>query len=105
MMQMTPHPDEQERVYFMVTRSLMKNYVGLNGAPSPQDKLFSCPADVFYYNWYITNRPPAYVPQSLCSLSNRDYSSYAFNAGNLTHNPNLPNGRRPGIGDMKLSLH
>jgi prepilin-type N-terminal cleavage/methylation domain-containing protein len=29
-------------------KALMKNYVGLNGASSPQDKLFDCPADTFY---------------------------------------------------------
>ena len=27
--------------------ALMKNYVGLNGASPPQDKLFACPADIF----------------------------------------------------------
>src|SRR5205085_4462373 len=29
--------------------ALMRTYVGLKGAPSPQDKLFACPADTFYY--------------------------------------------------------
>src|SRR4029079_18438417 len=30
-------------------RTLMGSYVGLNGAPSAQDKLFACPADTFRY--------------------------------------------------------
>jgi len=29
-------------------KKLMKSNVGLNGASSPQDKLFACPADTFY---------------------------------------------------------
>ena len=32
---------------------LMRGYVGLKGAPSPQDKLFACPADTFCYS--VTN--------------------------------------------------
>ncbi len=27
---------------------LIWSYVGLNGSPSPQDRLFACPADTFY---------------------------------------------------------
>ena len=29
-------------------KALMKSYVGLNGASSPQDKLFACPADTCF---------------------------------------------------------
>src|SRR5215469_1761561 len=36
-------------------KNAMKNYVGLNGASSPQDKLFACPADTFYYEFSATN--------------------------------------------------
>src|ERR1022692_1441163 len=36
-------------------KALMKNYVGLNGASSSQDKLFQCPADTFYPSWFDTN--------------------------------------------------
>lgn len=32
---------------FTSYKALIKNYVGLNGASSAQDKLFACPADVF----------------------------------------------------------
>src|SRR6202453_4197162 len=71
---------------FLGYKELIKNYVGLNGVPSPQEKIFACPADTFYYDYYGTkHHPPPYVAQGLCSLSNRDYSSYVFNGGNLTH--------------------
>src|SRR5262245_61970463 len=30
-------------------RTLVQSYVGLKGLPSPQDKLFACPADTFRY--------------------------------------------------------
>jgi prepilin-type N-terminal cleavage/methylation domain-containing protein len=88
---------------FLRYKELMKNYVGLNGASSPQDKLFACPADTFYYNYYKTNRPAPYVSESLCSLSNHDFSSYSLNAGNLTPPASVTNFARPGIGDLKFT--
>ncbi len=63
-------------------KELMKNYVGLKGLSSERDKLFSCPADTFYYSVF-TLHPRGYVPESLCAQSNSDFSSYVFNAGNL----------------------
>ena len=36
--------------YMMAYKELMKNYVGLHGAASTQDRLFACPADTFYYD-------------------------------------------------------
>src|SRR5215813_1145865 len=30
-------------------RELLQGYLGLKGPPSPQDKVFACPADTFYY--------------------------------------------------------
>ncbi len=38
-------------------KRLMKNYVGLQGASSPQDKLFACPADTFYYDYVLKFHP------------------------------------------------
>jgi prepilin-type N-terminal cleavage/methylation domain-containing protein/prepilin-type processing-associated H-X9-DG protein len=58
---------------------LIRRYVGLTGAPSPQDKLFSCPADTYYY---VTDSPPVRVLQSWHLQSNANYSSYAFNGAN-----------------------
>ena len=31
-------------------KHLVKDYVGLNSAPVPQDNVFGCPADTFYYH-------------------------------------------------------
>src|SRR5437870_2841761 len=59
-------------------KPLMKNYVGLNGASSPQDKLFQCPADTFYPNWLVTLGPPQeyFVQKSLHDDPLWDFSSY-----------------------------
>ena len=48
-------------------KALLRNYVGLNGASSAQDKLFQCPADTFYPNWLVTLGPPQnyFVQKSL----------------------------------------
>jgi prepilin-type N-terminal cleavage/methylation domain-containing protein len=65
-------------------KRLMKNYVGLHGASSPQDKLFACPADSFYYDFPSL----AYEAQSLHEQLDSDYSSYGFNGGNgYTNHP------------------
>jgi prepilin-type N-terminal cleavage/methylation domain-containing protein len=59
-------------------KRLMKSYVGLYGASSPQDRLFACPADTFYYDW------PSLTceSQGLHDQFDTDYSSYGFNGGN-----------------------
>lgn len=85
-------------------KELMKSYVGLKGEPSAKEKLFACPADTFYFDYAFTSSPRGYVPKSLCTQSNNDYSSYSFNAGNLNrvrfHGTNFT---EPGIAGMKLS--
>ena len=62
---------------------LMKNYVGLKGASSPQDKLFACPADVFNVGALVGDMAHAgqFVKRSLHDSPDVDYSSYAFNGG------------------------
>jgi prepilin-type N-terminal cleavage/methylation domain-containing protein/prepilin-type processing-associated H-X9-DG protein len=86
-------------------KALMKSYVGLRGASSARDKLFACPADVFYYDYTLGGRPDhyvGYVGKSYCAQPASDYSSYAFNAGNLF--PSFTNGvPRPGIAGLPLS--
>jgi prepilin-type N-terminal cleavage/methylation domain-containing protein len=65
-------------------KRLMKNYVGLHGASSPQDKLFACPADAFYYDFPSLT----YEAQSLHDQFDSDYSSYGFDGGNgYTNDP------------------
>jgi prepilin-type N-terminal cleavage/methylation domain-containing protein len=64
-------------------KALMKNYVGLNGASSPQDKLFACPADVSNMGALLHDWPHAFqmVKGSLHDSPVFDYSSYGFNGG------------------------
>ncbi|SPE60360.1 Type II secretory pathway pseudopilin PulG-like protein [Verrucomicrobia bacterium] len=59
-------------------KRLVKSYLGLHGTSSPQDKVFACPADAFYYDWPSLT----YQARSMHDLPNSDYSSYAFNGGN-----------------------
>jgi len=59
-------------------KRLVKDYVGLHGASSPQDKVFACPADTFYYD--VPSM--AYEARSLHDQSDSDYSSYGFNGAN-----------------------
>jgi prepilin-type N-terminal cleavage/methylation domain-containing protein len=63
-------------------KQAMKSYVGLNGASSPQEKLFACPKDTFYYN----ESSGAYVPAGHHEQPSYDFSSYAFNGLNLLTN-------------------
>jgi prepilin-type N-terminal cleavage/methylation domain-containing protein len=65
-------------------KRLMKYCVGLHGASSPQDKVFACPADTFYYDFPSLT----YRGQSLHDQFDSDYSSYGFNGGNgFTNGP------------------
>src|SRR2546427_7040975 len=80
--------------------ALMRNYVGLKGTPSPQDKLFACPADTFYYGG--TNGAYVLIPQSEHLQSKSSYSSYAFNAGNAVFRTKPFAGMFPGIMGSKL---
>jgi prepilin-type N-terminal cleavage/methylation domain-containing protein len=72
------------RIYYMGYKRVMKNYVGLNGPSSPQDKLFACPADVFYfvapYGEYMK------ASKSMHDQPSFDFSSYGFSGGNLHTN-------------------
>ena len=81
---------------------LMRSYVGLKGAPSPEDKLFACPADTFH----LANKSGngVFVPQSQHLQSNTSFSSYAFNAGNAVIRTKQPfAGMFPGVMGSKLN--
>ena len=67
-------------------KALMKSYVGINGASSPQDKVFTCPKDTFYYDMAGSFQ---HVPRGLYEQP-LDYLSYAFNGGNARTNSNDP---------------
>jgi prepilin-type N-terminal cleavage/methylation domain-containing protein len=89
-------------------KELMKNYVGLKGASSPQDKLFACPADAFFPSFFLTNAqwPWHYVSMSFHDQPFSDFSSYVFNGGDNVIQMNkaktmaIP---RPGLTGVKLS--
>ena len=91
----TPKLAIGERNIYSSYKAYMKGYVGLSGTSSVRDRLFACPADSFFYG-YISNE--AYVPESLCTQSNMDFSSYAFNGGNLRTED-----VRPGIAGLPFS--
>jgi prepilin-type N-terminal cleavage/methylation domain-containing protein len=87
-------------------KRLMKNYVGLNGASSPRDKLFTCPADSFYPSFVLAHAVPPwqYVRQSLHDQPIIDFSSYAFNGGdNIVRMVGQIATVRPGLTGIKLS--
>jgi prepilin-type processing-associated H-X9-DG protein len=63
-------------------RALITPYVGIKGAPSPNDRIFACPADNFFYDTSGSRR--GYVPEALHSQSNSAFTSYAYNAGQFT---------------------
>jgi prepilin-type N-terminal cleavage/methylation domain-containing protein len=84
---------------WMDYKNWMKSYVGLKGDSSPQDTLFACPADLFYYR---EGTADSIGFQSLHSQSNYNYSSYAFNAGNIRADYPYTNSF-PGIAGKKLT--
>jgi len=89
-------------------RELMKSYVGMGGTSSNQGKLFACPADTFYCDYFLGHYPSSapmvgYVSGNIWARPDCDYSSYAFNAGNLIADNVSPNGR-PGIAGVPLGF-
>jgi hypothetical protein len=86
----------------------MKNYVGLKGASSPQDKLFVCPADACFPSFFLTNASPWRVVQkSFHDQAFSDFSSYVFNGGDnvtLTNKGMKIIVPRPGLTGVRLSF-
>ena len=80
-------------------KELTKSYDGLNGESSPQDKLFACPADTFYYsNTFDTPLMHASMHDDPWA----DYSSYWFSRLNLVPDP-ATGGFYHGIAGLKIS--
>jgi prepilin-type N-terminal cleavage/methylation domain-containing protein len=80
-------------------KELTKSYVGGN-APSA-DRLFVCPADMFYPDYLDAEFPSHYVQQSLHAQPIFDHSSYLFNGGdNTTRKFGL---KYPGLTGIKLT--
>ena len=61
-------------------KELTKRYDGLTGPSSPQDKLFACPADTFYY---LNANDTPLIHASMHDDPWADYSSYWFSRLNL----------------------
>ena len=76
--------------YWTGYKELIKSYLGMNGASSPSDLLFACPADQFYYDFFFKTNHPYYTAQSFHGQSVSDFSSYWSNAGALTTATNAP---------------
>jgi prepilin-type N-terminal cleavage/methylation domain-containing protein len=85
-------------------KRLIKSYVGLQGVSSPQDKVFACPADTFFYDGFPG---VVYTAKSLHDQFMSDYSSYAFSGGNgYTNDPPpsfLNEASWPGVYGRKLT--
>jgi prepilin-type N-terminal cleavage/methylation domain-containing protein len=81
-------------------KELVKGELGLHGLSTPQDKIFTCPADTFYFD----ENTAVYLPQGHHEQAGYDYSSYAFDGLNLVTNyPYLAdNGPLHGIGGARL---
>jgi prepilin-type N-terminal cleavage/methylation domain-containing protein len=87
-------------------KALMKNYVGLKGTSSPQDKLFACSADVFNIGELLddTAHRLEYVRKSMHDSPAFDYSSYAFNGGdNIARQAGEMSLMLPGLTNVRLS--
>jgi prepilin-type N-terminal cleavage/methylation domain-containing protein/prepilin-type processing-associated H-X9-DG protein len=83
-------------------KTLVQSYVGLKGPPSPQDKLFACPADTFRY-YSSTGHAVVFSPTGRHESVYANYSSYAFNGINKEKTNSSVKGPILGIAGQKLS--
>jgi len=86
-------------------KTLVQSYVGLPGPPSPQDKLFACPADTFRY-WTSPGVVAVFSPTGRHEAPAANFSSYAFNGTNKEKTNSAVstgNGSILGIAGQKLS--
>jgi type II secretory pathway pseudopilin PulG len=66
-------------------RKLIGDHVGVKTPPSPDDRVFACPADTFFYDMSGTHR--GFVREPLHNQTNQVFTSYAYNAGMVTTRP------------------
>ena len=79
-------------------KELMKSYAGLSGASSPQDSLFACPDDTFYYEWHRNSSRRGFIHEGFHDQSLYGYLSYGFNGGPMT----IFGTNAPGIAGRKI---
>jgi type II secretory pathway pseudopilin PulG len=80
-----------------------QNLPGIKGPPSPEDRIFACPKDTFYYP--MNSKVSTRVSQPLHEQSNFVFTSYAYNAGYTIipgTNNSPPTTNFHGIAGMKL---
>jgi prepilin-type N-terminal cleavage/methylation domain-containing protein len=65
-------------------KELTKSYDGISGESSPNDKLFACPSDTFYY---VNMLDTPLIHSSMFETNWSDYSSYWFSRLNLVQGP------------------
>jgi prepilin-type N-terminal cleavage/methylation domain-containing protein len=91
------HPQGTPMVAY---KKRMESYVGLKDPSSPQDKIFACPADTFFYydsstngGLYLSNGPQH-------EYAKWGYTSYWFNGNNIPARSDPP---RLGIAGVKIT--
>ena len=87
-------------IWALFYKPLVMRYAGLTGAPSPQDKVFDCPADAYWYSGDV------YMAGSFFLSSTNLYTSYEYNGlgGTTDPPPTLPDQTTsPGLFGWKLS--
>lgn len=95
------------RIPWIVYKDLMKSYVGSNGQSSPQDRVFTCPADTFYYvmirgsNGFYNQWTTVFRGQH--EQAAWDYSSYWFNGFNIHTKDNPQGAAWLGIAGRKIA--
>jgi prepilin-type N-terminal cleavage/methylation domain-containing protein len=80
----TPGRRSESTLNWTGYKKLITPYVNGQNGSAPRNKLFGCPADTFHYT--VSNGWTVVVRKSLHAQSFVDYSSYAFNGGNLYTN-------------------
>jgi prepilin-type N-terminal cleavage/methylation domain-containing protein/prepilin-type processing-associated H-X9-DG protein len=68
-------------IWALFYKPLVMKYVGLTGQPSPNDKVFDCPADEFWYSNAVL------INGSFFLSSNGLYTSYEYNGLGGTSDP------------------
>ena len=87
-------------IWALFYKPLVMKYAGLTGAPSPQDKVFDCPADEY---WYLGS---VYMTGSFFLSATNLYTSYGYNGlgGTADPPPALPDQKTsPGLFGWKLA--
>jgi prepilin-type N-terminal cleavage/methylation domain-containing protein len=83
-------------------KNLIQGYVGREGPPLPEDKLFACPSDTFWYGFPKNQLSPVkFQPGGRHEQPFSSYSSYTFNG--MNQRTNVLGQNFLGISGMKLS--